>query len=1261
MRLKIFVSTLLYVFVLHQYITAQHQVVPISPEASSLAKVVNYPVNYNTGIPNIDIPLYQISTGGMTLPISISYHAGGFKINERSTSVGLGWSLTCDIQITRSVNGLDDFQPAVGYIANTKMKAYYENSSTGEYPLYTIDPFWGRNSFDIASGNVDGMPDKFYYKLLNKSGAFYFQKNSAGTSYTIVPVPYDNIRIQYNNGQFIITDTDGTTYTFGSQGPVSTETIAEMGLEFSESGISGTRSAWKCKKIDNATNTESIVFTYQAKPVISHVNKTESIEFYSNESPCNLNQYRTSNDINGSITSYESLIAQIPFFHLSSPKYIQHFADGASQLNLPYANNQTSISNRTFTFNQSPNTSSSSIYGLAISKIEFNGGAVHFSGTDRLNAIEVRDAANQEIKTFSFFHSYATAMDMPAAQIANGFNFLGTLYLDSIQLSGNGNVFERYMFLYKQKYCFGNHLKGKDAWGYPNVNTRERSSSQSWESVPEQEIIQRFYKDINGGCVNFVNDVIFKFGEPYNYENPEKTASQYGIIKRIIYPTGGYVDFDFEGNMYDEAPHPNVHAVRMCGGLRIRAINYFDGIEVMPVRQKYYRYGELEDGLGLVINSPGKTYKIGKHEYEAYSYTQNMNYLTGPGSGNLGSNFDPIPVGCANRGCLHLRFKEKKTTYMPASSSDYTFPNGAPVYYTKVTEYNQDMGKNSGKTAYSYYKPNDFGHYTFSFTYKSKLPGTNVDVLQTDGLMGAQKSIEEYSYENGKFSLTHSKVYEYMKYSKAEQIRVVASYMNNLYSLEGGNFSGSQMDLYNTNYSFASSAFWEGGDFLTAQYGIQAAKLLPVKEDETWISNSGTLVQHTEYFYDDLPYLQPSRIITSNSKQQQVQKAIKYAYHLSGTVYNQMVALNMISLPVEEIVSNLTLSQHISHTKTNFGEINAGFGFIAPISMQLSNGGGILETMVTFDLYDQNANLLQTTGKNGITTSYLWGYGYKYPVAEFVGSSYANATASINVFSLQGITNEAQLRSILNNLRAALPSAMVSTFIHKPLVGIVSKTTPGGQDIFYTYDAYGRLLLIKDQQQKILKQFDYLLTGPTTANALTPYYVNVPVMRTFSTLCTDLSRQPFNAFINGGTYGYNSQEIADNSAENNMELDGPSQGSNLSCEGPAETIPITLNLNMEMFLLPTPEAVYLDFIQDGSVVYSQKFPYNNTLTTQLYIKSGTYKVSMRLPSNYNGSTLRYSIWQNPPSGPGSMIMPGNSLLFEAGSNYQITLSNQLIL
>src|SRR5688572_27480870 len=61
------------------------QVVPPSPEAAALGAYGNVPVSLYTGTPNISIPLYQIQGSSLSLPISLSYNASGFKPQDEVT------------------------------------------------------------------------------------------------------------------------------------------------------------------------------------------------------------------------------------------------------------------------------------------------------------------------------------------------------------------------------------------------------------------------------------------------------------------------------------------------------------------------------------------------------------------------------------------------------------------------------------------------------------------------------------------------------------------------------------------------------------------------------------------------------------------------------------------------------------------------------------------------------------------------------------------------------------------------------------------------------------------------------------------------------------------------------------------------------------------------------------------------------------------------------------------------------------------------
>ena len=69
------------------------EIIPPSPNAAAFSKYGNVPVSPYTGIPNIDIPIYTISTRDIKVPISLSYHAGGIKVGDEASRVGLGWVL----------------------------------------------------------------------------------------------------------------------------------------------------------------------------------------------------------------------------------------------------------------------------------------------------------------------------------------------------------------------------------------------------------------------------------------------------------------------------------------------------------------------------------------------------------------------------------------------------------------------------------------------------------------------------------------------------------------------------------------------------------------------------------------------------------------------------------------------------------------------------------------------------------------------------------------------------------------------------------------------------------------------------------------------------------------------------------------------------------------------------------------------------------------------------------------------------------------
>jgi hypothetical protein len=124
---------------------------PTSPISASFEKYGDYPVSLYTGVPAINIPLYVIDAGECKIPISLSYHASGIKANDAMYPVGLGWTLNADSRISRTVLDKDDQYTITWGGQPTYMSANASPVDQG-YMLSLMS-------------NTDGEPDLFSYNL----------------------------------------------------------------------------------------------------------------------------------------------------------------------------------------------------------------------------------------------------------------------------------------------------------------------------------------------------------------------------------------------------------------------------------------------------------------------------------------------------------------------------------------------------------------------------------------------------------------------------------------------------------------------------------------------------------------------------------------------------------------------------------------------------------------------------------------------------------------------------------------------------------------------------------------------------------------------------------------------------------------------------------------------------------------------------------------------------------------------------------------
>lgn len=241
-----------------------NDVVMPAPNAASLGKYGDIPVSYFTGVPNISVPIYTVQEGPLSLPVSLSYHASGVKVNENASWVGLNWSLNAGGIISRTVLGLPD---EIG-------EGYFDHGNTLVAPLIPDDLTSTLQVDAVAQGFRDAEPDLFSFNVGGYSGKFVFDKDK-----NVHLIPKSDLKVEYvrvtGTGnpdntyfiRFIITTPDGTRYIFGSlEGEANN---AYSGIEFNFfdnlQNNSIAPSSWYLRRIESPDRHYQITIEYQSE------------------------------------------------------------------------------------------------------------------------------------------------------------------------------------------------------------------------------------------------------------------------------------------------------------------------------------------------------------------------------------------------------------------------------------------------------------------------------------------------------------------------------------------------------------------------------------------------------------------------------------------------------------------------------------------------------------------------------------------------------------------------------------------------------------------------------------------------------------------------------------------------------------------------------------------------------------------------------------------------------------------------------------
>lgn len=411
MKLKIFLTLITFA----QIVVAQTNtpksidVTPKSPNVYAMEKYGNYEVNMFHGVPKIDIPIFEVKTKKLSIPITLSYHASGIKVTDVASWVGLGWSLNVGGSISRKIKGRIDEERFL-----TPNPVKFRKSE--EIDPKTQDGYYYLKS--AVDGYNDTGPDIFTYSMPGKFGNFLFKdKDSEATLIPFEPIKVNRLINPVFSGEFSfkLLDEVGTNYFFG--GSLSGESVMEVASNTQGGTTNSYTGSWLLTDMLSADKLDTIAFKYQPSQDLTLLNER--------------NDYVTVTDNIGSVSTTCSM---------------------SSDISSSYTNSSYSVSQR------------------LIKEILFDNGKVEFMQTaqnrndlsskalDRINIYTKTKTAYELLKSVRFHYSYFIGITD------------SRLKLDSITVKSADELEAQvYRFDYNTDIKLPElNSKSKDHWGYFN-------------------------------------------------------------------------------------------------------------------------------------------------------------------------------------------------------------------------------------------------------------------------------------------------------------------------------------------------------------------------------------------------------------------------------------------------------------------------------------------------------------------------------------------------------------------------------------------------------------------------------------------------------------------------------------------------------------------------------------------------------------------------------------------------------------------------
>lgn len=1026
--------------------------IPATPEAVSLGKYGNVPVSHYTGVPNISIPLYQLSQKDLSLDLGLSYHAGGIRVEEVAPWTGLGWSLTGLGTITRTMRGNHPDEKSNGYINITENLAqlygWYQAGTNYQdvvaFCQNTADPSNNTSSLDTES-------DLFSFNFGKYSGKFFYDRNTA-EFYTI---PRQNLKLEHNldYSAWTITTEEGVKYVFAARDYTNSSQNSCVGV---------------------VLNTDTDITTsWQLTEIISPTDATNKITItYTNE-----------------IYSLKTL-------------------GGATKKNFLYSTNTNCPCN--FTNSTTTCITETNYTATKVSEINFRNGKIKFdtqtnnrcdlANTKALDKITVYDASNNVVKKMVLSTSYfgGNSTDFNCGQDS----FEGRLRLDSLTIFGTSTLkTPPYIFTYDNEYPPSRFSYAQDFWGFYNGalgNTNLIADYFYPYTNSEYRYLSGANRKANHALMSFcqLKEITYPTGgkSVFEFEGNQARSTLSGnacdptrCLSGNTNSRGYQVGFAPNTLTFDEWTF-TINQAPNC-------TNRCQGGALMNLTASGPALGQtLNDVQYLLTSSTGAVIFYTSSSFNEFKLVPNGTYTL---SASYGGDFNPADLARIENTSCSISWEEL------GANTDVSI-GGLRV--KKITDI--DQNGNQHFRNFSYLQDNS----TLSSgivstipqnTYLGFLPTTGSDAACiTPTCVGAYRSAESVyplittqganvgydrvtvSYggntnvEGGKSIYTYTPVITHVAPNETpivppymvewkEGLPITTKQFNtsdkiiqqdslNYFALN--NSSNLYQETFNVRVHRIATTQVESpaGNTLTTSYFSMNAYRTPTdwlyqnfSQERAYHSDNVNYTRHEKFIESNTTNLMPSTIKEVNSVGDTLKTILKYPHDYSNdsTVYSGMLINHQIApvIQQEEYVRKVGATSYDFLAKRLNLYAQFYSNFYAPSKVLTQENGGLLTQRVKME-YATDALISSYTERNGIKTAFSW-YG-----ATDVGK-----------------------RDLLKTMVKGDGSTIAQTtsYDYKPLVGMISQTDPRGLTNTFEYDALNRVQTVKDSEGKIVKNYSY--------------------------------------------------------------------------------------------------------------------------------------------------------------------------------------------